>query len=80
MPNFTVIANDERGVVIRDDGPWSAFPTVTNGAEDVVADLVQRGILKTDMRLWYWDSQGEFGEIVLKDLAFAGFAFAQEPA
>lgn len=60
-------------LVIRDVGPWDHHPTVTNDAEYVVSELVERGMLPGGRRLFYYDSDGNLDEIVVRDGKFAGF-------
>jgi hypothetical protein len=59
-------------LVIRDVGPWDEFPTVTNDAEYVVRACTGTGALFPKggpgrgarlRRLWYYDSDGELGEL-----------------
>jgi hypothetical protein len=52
------------------------FPTrtVTNDADDVVADLVRQGDLLPGMRVVYCDSEGVWDELLVKDGRFDGFA------
>jgi hypothetical protein len=73
LPNYEVVYTDPEVVRIVDRGPWDQFPTVTNRVERVVEKLVEDGILKEGMRLFYYDSEGEFSEILIWDLMFAGF-------
>jgi hypothetical protein len=75
-PNFTIERKDSEKKIlyIRDVGPWDQFPTVTNGAEDVVDALVKSHILEDGYRLLYFDSDDSLDEILIKDGAFAGFA------
>lgn len=65
LPHFEVVADRPSfPLVIRDVGPWDAFPTVTNAAEAVVVELRRRGMLPTGRRLFYYDSEGVLDEIV----------------
>ncbi len=83
--NYEIVKSDEHSIVLRDVGPHDLFKTVTNAADDVVRELVEGGLLKHGMHLFYYDSEGEFGELLLKDttpdgtyLRMAGFAPAVE--
>ena len=58
---------------IRDVGPWDRYLTVTNDAEWVVEQLASQGFIPPGRRLLYKDSEGEWGEILVKDRVFAGF-------
>lgn len=69
--NFTAELNLPDRVILRDVGPWDSHLTITNDAEGVVADVapILRG-----RKLFYYDSDGELGELLVKDGKFAGFA------
>lgn len=69
------IVSDRPGepLLIRDIGPWDRFGTVTNAAEEVVAELVERGLLPPGRRLLYYDSSEVVDEILIQDGRFAGF-------
>lgn len=69
--NFEVVETTESHILIRDVGPWDQFPTITNAAEDVVSSLLP---VLTGRRLYYFDSEGDLGELVVKFGKFAGFA------
>lgn len=64
----------ERSLIIQDVGPWNRHLTVTNDAENVVQRLERQGHLPPGRRLFYYDSDGEFSEILVRDGFFAGFA------
>ena len=61
-------------ILIRDVGPWSEHPTVTNDAENVVEELAAK--LGT-RRLLYYDSEGELNELKHVGTVFTGFAFVK---
>ena len=72
--SYTVLeseSNAER-LVIRDDGPWNLYLTVTNNAEGVVAELHASGKL-AGRRLFYYDSDGRCDELLIHNGVFAGF-------
>lgn len=72
--NFEIVANHPgKPLVIRDVGPWDSHLSVTNDAEQVVKRLVGRGLLPEGRRLFYFDSDGQEDEILIKDGEFAGF-------
>ena len=75
-PNFILLAKDEEHKIlyIKDVGPWDQYPTVTNGAEDVVASLINAHILEDGYRLLYYDSDDILDELLVENGAFAGFA------
>jgi len=59
-------------LVIRDIGYDKAM-TVTNGAEGVVEELVEQGLLPEGRRLFYYDSENTLDEILVENGRFAGF-------
>ncbi len=69
---FEVVRSDNGTVVLRDVGPWSKHPTVTNDAEQVVESL---GNWVGSRRLLYYDSDGELTELKHEGTRFTGFAF-----
>lgn len=72
--NIEVVARCDTSITIRDVGPWSQYMTITNNAEAVVSDLWRLGLLKTGVRLFYYDSAGELDELLHDDGVFVGFA------
>jgi len=71
---FEVVRSDNETVVLRDVGPWSKHPTVTNDAEQVVESL---GNWVGNRRLLYYDSDGELTELRHDGTKFTGFAFVK---
>jgi excisionase family DNA binding protein len=69
--NFRIESVDAEKMVIRDLGPWDQHFSVTNDAAGVVARMVP--LLGDDRRLFYYDSNGDLDEILLKDGRFVGF-------
>lgn len=61
--NYEIVLQDMERMVLRDIGPWDHFLTITNDAENVVAEL--RGTLR-GRRLFYYDSEGELTEIEVR--------------
>lgn len=70
-PNFEIVKETKELVLIRDLGPWECFPTITNGAEEVVAALAPK---LNGRRLEYYDSEGVRDQLLVEDGRFAGFA------
>lgn len=68
--NYEVVERTEDYIIIRDIGPWGYYMTITNAAEQVVAELVPR---LNGRRLYYYDSVGCLDELVIKDYKFHGF-------
>ena len=72
LPNYEIVEQTHDYILIRDIGPWNIHKTVTNDAENVVFQLVPS--LK-GRRLLYIDSDGEHGELLIKDGKFNGFSY-----
>ena len=71
--NYHIESETDRYIILRDDGPWDRFMTITNAAEDVIVELKY---MLSGRRVFYYDSEGELTELVVKDGRFAGFAYA----
>lgn len=69
---YTVIRVTEDSMEIRDDSNMLGTMTVTNDAEAVVKDCLQRG-LKKGMRLLYTDTDGRLDELVHDGERFIDF-------
>ena len=68
---FAIVDQTPFAMIIRDIGPWDRHFTVTNDAEGVVKRLAP---ILNGRRLFYFDSEGELGELLVKQSKFAGFA------
>ena len=79
MPNFIIVEHTAEKLVIQDVGPWSRHLTITNGAEDVVEQLLGNGQLRPGMRLFYFDSEGMLDELRHDGQRFTGFAPGPRP-
>ncbi len=53
--NYTVVKDSQTQLCIQDVGPWDQFQTVTNAAEEVVAELWP---VLNGRQLFYYDSDG----------------------
>ena len=69
--NFEIASQADDRLVLRDLGPWNMHLTITNDAEHVVEALAPT---LHGRRLFYYDSEGELTELLVKDGKFAGFA------
>jgi len=69
--HYEVVDDRADALVIRDLGPWDRHMTVTNDAEWVVEQLASR---LAGRRLFYYDSDGELDELIVRNGWFAGFA------
>jgi hypothetical protein len=74
-PRFEIVESTPDYVLIRDVGPWDQYLTVTNGAEEVVAELAP---MLNGRRLEYYDSEGARDQLLVKDGKFAGFGPANQ--
>lgn len=71
---FEIVTRRDDSITIRDVGHRHGHPSVTNDAEEVVDYLLDQGLLQEGQRLFYFDSEGQLDEILVKDGGFAGFA------
>lgn len=71
--SFEIVEQTAQAVTLRDLGPWDKYPTITNAAEEVVADLSRKGVIKEGQRLLYYDSENELTELLHKESKFVGF-------
>lgn len=71
-PNYKIVEDTQDRMVLKDIGPWDKHKTVTNGAEDVVAELSER---LGERQLFYYDSEGELAEIIHKNGKFLRYVF-----
>lgn len=65
---FAIVDQTPVAMVIRDIGPWDRHFTVKNDAEGVVKRLAP---ILNGRRLFYFDSEGELGELLVKQSKFA---------
>ena len=77
--NYAIVHERPEALTIRDLGPWDRYMTVTNAAEEVVAELTAEGKLTNSQRLFYYDSEGRLDEILTHQGRFAGFAPGPQP-
>lgn len=75
LPSYEIVRceTDDKTLVLTDVGPWDVFPTITNGAEVLLAHLMATGIVQ-GRRILYYDSEGELTELLHRDGRFVGFA------
>lgn len=76
--NYTIVSKTEKVLVIKDEGPWHTYRTVTNDVEFVVSYLHRQGHLPEGCRLLYYDSGGGLDEIMVQEGKFGGFNFFPE--
>jgi hypothetical protein len=68
--NYEILDATPYHLVIRDIGPWDKYPTITNDAENVVAELAEQ---LAGRMLLYFDSEGELSRLRVREGRFAGF-------
>lgn len=71
--NYKKELSTRNWLIIRDIGPWDKYSTITNDAENVVEDIL-KGDFPEGMRLGYYDSNGDLGELKIENGVFVGFA------
>lgn len=74
--HFEIVSYSPGRLVIKDVG--LLVPSVTNCAEEVVAQLMREGILCVPMRLEYIDSDGNQDEILFDADGFKGFKILRD--
>lgn len=67
--NFEIVFKESGPdrLVLRDLGPWDKYRTVTNGIELVLQELKFAAVLPPGRRLFYYDSDGDFTEVLLDE-------------
>jgi hypothetical protein len=75
-PRYEVVEDTPTKLVIRDVGPWTEHPTITNRPEEVVTQLAAR---LGSRRLLYYDSEGELAQLMVRDGRFDGFTHFATP-
>lgn len=71
--NYEIVNATSDFLTIRDLGPWDQYMTVTNAAEEVLQELIEKNILHEGQRLLYYDSENNLDEIEWKNGRFVGF-------
>lgn len=69
--SYLIIEQTEDRVLIKDIGPWTKHPTITNRAEQVVEELAP---MLRGRRLEYIDSDGNRDQLLVSGGQFAGYA------
>ena len=71
--SYSIVKRTKDLLVLRDEGPWDLYMTVTNAADSVVEELPATGVLNEGQRLLYYDSEGLLDEIVFENGEFVRF-------
>lgn len=72
--NFIIINQDADKITLQDGGPWDVHPTITNDAEWVVEQMARH---LQGRRLFYFDSEGDKGELLVDGGKFSGFGLGE---
>ena len=77
--NFTMEKITPEVVLLKDQGPWDKYRTITNAAQNVVQFLHRKQMLvSSDTQIIYIDSSGEYCELYHDGIGnFEGFGFSQ---
>lgn len=62
-PKFAVVKESATFIIIQDVGPWDKHLSITNGAEECVAELAADYALGS-RRIGYYDSEGRLDELL----------------
>lgn len=73
LSRYEIVSNTPGSTLIIRDVGHENHRSVTNDAENVVADLSLLGWLPPGRRLFYYDSQGQLDELLVRNGKFAGF-------
>jgi len=76
-PEYTVEARNERGILIRDLAEHFQCRSITNGPEEVVKELYDRGLLG-NRRLFYIDTMGFTDELTHDEGKFMSYVHGNE--
>lgn len=68
--NFIIVNDSRTALTILDLGPHNKHPTITNDVEWVVEQLTHR---LSGRKLFYYDSENQLDEILVKNGKFASF-------
>ena len=68
--SFTIVSDTANHLLIRDEGPWDKYPTITNDADWVVSQLWTRLFGRM---LLYIDSNGDIDQLLVRNGVFVGF-------
>ena len=71
LANYSIERQTPDYILIRDEGPWDFYQSVTNAAESTVAGLIDA---LHGRHLYYIDTDGRIDELKIEDGKFAGFA------
>lgn len=73
MNNYEIVKMKPELLLIKDISDRSGCKTITNSAEEVIADLKKRDLIES-RRVFYLDSLGELGELVHDGSRFVAFS------
>jgi hypothetical protein len=64
MISYRIVRQEKDFCVVADKSEEHQCMSLTNGAEYLVKELHQRGLLNEGMRLGYYDTTGQLDEII----------------
>jgi len=70
---FSIVGSYADRIIIKDDGPWNLYPTITNDPEWAVEQMAD---VLNGRHLLYIDSEGRMDQLRVNAGHFAGFALA----
>lgn len=73
LSRYEIVQNTPGSTLIIRDVGHENHRSVTNDAENVVDDLALLGWLPPGRRLFYYDSEGQLDELLVRDGKFAGY-------
>lgn len=76
--NYAILRCASTYVLLADEGPWDKYKTITNAAEEVVRELLERNPGFRGRRILYYDSEGELSELLHDNKQFTGFRCPKE--
>ena len=74
--NYEIVEATPTRIVLRDLGPWDQNMTITNAAESVIEEISKKCNGIGSRRVFYYDSEGDLDELLVKNEKFAGFKYA----
>lgn len=76
-PEYSIKSRNDKAILIKDLAEYHRCMSITNGAEEVVRNLSENGVLG-DRRLFYIDTMGDTDELLHENGVFKGFQFGDK--
>lgn len=71
---YEIRRDEPDSIWIEDQANSIGCMSVTNAAEEVIRDLIRKGLLSSGKRVYYTDTEGRIDELCHNGMAFTGFA------